>query len=198
MVLLLRKATPNDLTSLVRCQRIVVNGTAQRFGRILCLVMRVLSAVVILAVSFPLNGCCRPQQGVYAKPIPSSWVNAKSRQRPPKLIKASSVKPPQRISKPRQPAKASSVKPRQAVGSVPEPTKASSAETSAPLPQRKPEQPPTNTSVPSRGGSNTVEQEREAKFKAAEAKAKREGVDLLTSEDIEGLSPEQLKELRGY
>jgi hypothetical protein len=150
--------------------------------------MRVLSAVVILAVSFPLNGCCRPQQGVYAKPIPSSWVKP----RPPKLIKASSVKPPQRISKPRQPA------PRQAVGSVPEPTKASSAETSAPLPQRKPEQPPTNTSVPSREGSNTVEQEREAKFKAAEAKAKREGVDSLTSEDIEGLTPEQLKEIRGY
>ena len=90
------------------------------------------------------------------------------------------------------------MKPRQAIGSVPEPTKASSAETSAPLPQRKPEQPSTNASVPSHEGSNTVEQEREAKFKAAEAKAKREGVDSLTREDIDGLTPEQLKELRGY
>jgi hypothetical protein len=78
------------------------------------------------------------------------------------------------------------------------PTKATSAEPPPSLPQRKPEQPPTNASVPSREGSDTVEQEREAKFKAAEAKAKREGVDSLTSEDIEGLSPEQLKELRGY
>jgi len=164
----------------------------------LCLVMRVISAVVILAVSFPLNGCCRPQQGVYAKPIPSTWGNPQSRQRPAKLIKASSVKPPQRISKPRQPPKASSVKPRQAVSSVPEPTKASSAEPSAPLPHRKPEQPPTNASVPSHEGSNTVEQEREAKFKAAEAKAKREGVEALTSEDIDGVSLEQIKKLRGY
>ena len=38
-----------------------------------------------------------------------------------------------------------------------------------------------------------LEQEREAKFEAAEAKARREGVDSLTSEDIDGLSPEQLK-----
>jgi hypothetical protein len=90
------------------------------------------------------------------------------------------------------------VKPRHAVSSVPEPTKASSAEPSAPLPHRKPEQPPTNASVPSHEGSNTVEQEREAKFKAAEAKAKREGVEALTSEDIDGLSLEQIKKLRGY
>jgi hypothetical protein len=88
------------------------------------------------------------------------------------------------------------VKPPKPVGTVP--TNASSVEPPPPLPQRHPEQPPMNASVPSREGSKTVEQEAEAKFKAAEAKAKREGVDSLTSEDIEGLSPEQLKELRGY
>ena len=38
----------------------------------------------------------------------------------------------------------------------------------------------------------------EGKFKAAEAKAKREGVHSLTSEDIEGLRDEQIKQLRGY
>jgi hypothetical protein len=39
----------------------------------------------------------------------------------------------------------------------------------------------------------------EAKFKAAQAKAEKlGGVDKLTSEDIEGLSQEQLKRLRGY
>jgi len=175
--------------------------------------MRVVIAVVILAVSIPLNGCCRPpQQAAYAKPNRSSWDSPQARPRRPDLIKASSVRPPQPISKPRQITKASSVKPPQPVSSVPESTKASSvkppqpvssapestkassAEPSAPLPQRKPERP----SIDSREGSNTVDQEREAKFKAAEAKAKREGVDSLTGEDIEGLSPEQLKELRGY
>jgi hypothetical protein len=39
----------------------------------------------------------------------------------------------------------------------------------------------------------------DAKFKAARAKAEKlGGVHKLTSEDIDGLSPEQLKQLRGY
>jgi hypothetical protein len=42
------------------------------------------------------------------------------------------------------------------------------------------------------------EQKAEIKFKAAQAKAKRDGVYALTKEDIEGLSPEQIKQLRGY
>ena len=151
------------------------------------MVMRVVIAVVILAVSIPLNGCCRPQQAASAKPLRSSWVNPQSRPTPPRLIKARTTKPPQPISKLPQPTKASSVKLPKPVITVPEPTKASSAESPPPLPQRKSEQPPTNASVPSREGSDSVEQEREAKFKAAEAKAKREGVDSLTSEDIEGL-----------
>ena len=88
------------------------------------------------------------------------------------------------------------MKPPKPVGTVA--TNASSVEPPPPLPQRNPEQPPRNASVPSREGSKTVEPEAEAKFKAAEAKAKREGVDSLTSEDIEGLTPEQLKEIRGY
>jgi hypothetical protein len=68
-----------------------------------------------------------------------------------------------------------------------------------PLPPKKPEQSPSATpaSIPSREDSGT-EQEVEAKFKAAEAKAKREGVEALTSEDIDGLSLEQVKKLRGY
>ena len=66
-----------------------------------------------------------------------------------------------------------------------------------PLPPRKPEQDHSPTSA-SREGSGTVEQETEAKFKAAEAKAKRDGVETLTQKDIEGLSLEQIKQLRGY
>jgi hypothetical protein len=37
-----------------------------------------------------------------------------------------------------------------------------------------------------------------AKFKAAQAKAKRNGVQTLTQADIEGLSSDQIKQLRGY
>ncbi len=38
----------------------------------------------------------------------------------------------------------------------------------------------------------------EAKFLAAKEKAEREGVYTLTSEDIRGLSLEQIRKLRGY
>jgi|SRR6476620_63824 hypothetical protein len=38
----------------------------------------------------------------------------------------------------------------------------------------------------------------ETKFKAAQAKAKRDGVETLTQKDIEGLSLDQIKQLRGY
>ena len=43
-----------------------------------------------------------------------------------------------------------------------------------------------------------VEPRVDAKFKAAQAKAKRDGVQNLTQKDIEGLSHEQIKQLRGY
>ena len=38
----------------------------------------------------------------------------------------------------------------------------------------------------------------DAKFKAAQAKAAKVGVENLSNEDIEGLNLAQLKELRGY
>ncbi|MGA8434622.1 MAG: hypothetical protein WBE89_12975 [Methyloceanibacter sp.] len=43
-----------------------------------------------------------------------------------------------------------------------------------------------------------VKQDADVKFKAAQAKAKRDGVQTLTQKDIEGLSYEQIKQLRGY
>jgi hypothetical protein len=52
------------------------------------------------------------------------------------------------------------------------------------------------TSLADRAG--TVEQNSEAKFKAAQAKAEKLGVRTLTKEDIEGLSYAQIKQLRGY
>jgi hypothetical protein len=48
-------------------------------------------------------------------------------------------------------------------------------------------------------GTGAVDQDADVKFKAAAAKAKRlGGVHKLTQEDIEGLSIEQIKQLRGY
>ena len=47
--------------------------------------------------------------------------------------------------------------------------------------------------------TGSVEQEAEVKFKAAQAKAKKlGGPQKLTREDIDGLSSEQIKQLRGY
>lgn len=46
--------------------------------------------------------------------------------------------------------------------------------------------------------SPTTAQKSDAKFKAAQAKAKRDGVHTLTQKDIEGLSVAQLKQIRGY
>jgi hypothetical protein len=46
--------------------------------------------------------------------------------------------------------------------------------------------------------TGTVEQKSEAKLMAAQAKADKLGVHKLTQQDIDGLSREQLKQLRGY
>jgi hypothetical protein len=62
------------------------------------------------------------------------------------------------------------------------------AESSPSLPPRKPEQ-----TLDSR--EHAVP---EAKFMAAKEKARREGVHSLTSEDVRGLTQEQIKDLRGY
>jgi hypothetical protein len=58
---------------------------------------------------------------------------------------------------------------------------------------------PAATSQTSKAsGLISSQQKAQAKFKAAQAKAKRAGVDALTQADIEGLNPEQLKQIRGY
>ena len=50
-----------------------------------------------------------------------------------------------------------------------------------------------------RGKDSLVEpDDPQAKFKAAKAKARKVGVENLSDEDVEGLNPAQLKELRGY
>ena len=46
--------------------------------------------------------------------------------------------------------------------------------------------------------TSAVGQDSQAKFKAAQAKAAKVGVENLTKDDIDGLNVAQLKELRGY
>jgi hypothetical protein len=58
---------------------------------------------------------------------------------------------------------------------------------------------PASSSKPAKAtSSSTAAQKAETKFKAVQAKAKREGVENLTQQDIQGLSSAQLKQLRGY
>jgi hypothetical protein len=49
-----------------------------------------------------------------------------------------------------------------------------------------------------RGSTVAVKRDPEAKFKAAQAKAEKLGVHTLTQQDIEGLSPAQITQIRGY
>jgi hypothetical protein len=63
---------------------------------------------------------------------------------------------------------------------------------------QSPPAPPSSAKPAKAASSPTPAQKAEAKFKAAQAKAKRNGVENLTQEDIAGLSPAQLKQLRGY
>jgi hypothetical protein len=58
--------------------------------------------------------------------------------------------------------------------------------------------PGAKQSTPVKIRTDNVEQELVAKFKAAQAKATKVGVETLTKEDIDGLGSTQLKEHRGY
>ena len=58
--------------------------------------------------------------------------------------------------------------------------------------------PGAKQSTPVKIRTDNVEPELVVKFKAAQAKATKVGVENLTKEDIDGLSSAQLKELRGY
>ena len=184
--------------------------------------MRVLIALVVLAASLSLGGCS-PNQAAYAKPLPSShWTKIRvkslplpvrkapavteARVKPPAVrkrqVRADARAKPQPVRKLPIVTEVSPVKP-QPDRKLPELAKANS-EKLPPLPLRKPVQ--AQSPTPSSGGprvspseqSGAVGQDAEAKFKAAQAKAKLGGVHTLTKEDIDGLSPEQIKELRGY
>ena len=167
--------------------------------------MRVLFTFIILAILLSLSGCSRPHQTAHAKPL--RWENPQSRQSPPNRTKVSSPKPRQAVSQRLKRNRATLEKPTQVVRKLP----VSPGPSSVPaLPPRKPElaikSPATDAESPPPLPPKKSEQTRdtrahavqpEGKFMAAQEKAKREGVHSLTSEDIEGLSEEQIKQLRG-
>ena len=156
--------------------------------------MRVVIALVALVASVALGGCSHPNQAAYAKPLELPHPGRTSRISTPPLpvrklrvLAEASQQRPSAVSKHPEAAKVHSVKP-------------------PPLPLRKPplEQSLTPPSAGPRASDHPSEppsavgQMADAKFKAAQAKAKLEGLHTLTREDIEGLSLEQIKQLRGY
>jgi hypothetical protein len=177
--------------------------------------MRVIVALVVVGLSFSLSGCSRPPQAGYPKPVRSKWLLPQSQPRVPKFTEASATKTLTKASRPvskrskrfkthlAKPARPHIEAPASADMKPPLPPRkpelahtespAIDAESPPPLPPRKPEQ----TLTPA-GDSREHAVESEAKFMAAKEKAAREGVHALTSEDVQGLSQEQIKELRGY
>ena len=156
--------------------------------------MCVVVALGVVAVFLTLGGCSHHNQGAYVEPPPSVLrhpIKASAvetyplpTRRQERQSRQSRMPPVRDLPKP---TKLSSVKPPPLpVRELPEPTKLSSAEP-PPLPVRKPQK-----------ALEVVGQEEEAKFKAAQAKAAKVGVENLTERDIDGLSFEQIKQLRGY
>ena len=153
--------------------------------------MCVVVALGVFPVFLALGGCSHHNQGAYVEPPPSVLrhkIKASAVETyplPTRRQERQSRMPPVRDLP--KPTKLSSATPSPLpVRKCPEPTKLSSAEP-PPLPVRKPQK-----------ALDVVGQEAEVKFKAAQAKAAKAGVENLTERDIEGLSFEQIKQLRGY
>src|SRR6476646_10335040 len=156
--------------------------------------MCVVVALGVFAVSLTLCGCPPYNEGAYVEAPPSALRHP---------IKASAVKSsPLPVRKLLETTKTSSLKPPPLpVRRLREATEVSSLKP-PPLPLRKPQQVQSPIALgaspsPPRG-PGAVGQEAEVKFKAAQAKAKLGGVHTLTQKDIDGLSLEQIKQLRGY
>src|SRR5262245_20007805 len=167
-----------------------------------------------VSVSFSMSGCSRPPQAGQPKLVRSKWEVSQPQRHVPKFTAASGAKTLTKISRPiskrskkfkthlAKPARPQIEAPASADTTPPLPSRnpelahikspETDAEPSPPLPPRKPEQKPTASD------SHAHAVDPESKFKSAKEKAEREGVHTLTSEDVRGLSQEQIKELRGY
>ena len=177
--------------------------------------MRVIVALVVVGMSFTLSGCACPPQTGHAKFVRSKCALRQSQPRVPKFTRASAAKT---ITKPSRPVskRSKKIKTQLAQPARPQIEAPASADIEPPLPPRKPElahirSPATDAETPPTLPPRKPEQtptsaadtrehavKPDGKFMAAKEKAQREGVQSLTSEDIRGLSQEQIKELRGY
>jgi hypothetical protein len=174
--------------------------------------MRVLVALVVVGLSFTLIGCaCPPPQAGSPKPVGAKCALAQSQPRFAKFTKASAATKTSRPVSKRSKKTKTVAKPAR-----PQIKPPASADTSPLLPSRKPElahikspatdaesPPPVPLRKPKETAASAAESHEHAvepnsKFIAAKEKAERKGVHALTSEDVRGLSQEQLKELRGY
>ena len=152
----------------------------------MCVIAIFCTAALVLPL--PLSICSHPNQAAYAKHLPSPL--------PRHPTKARLTKPPQlTVSKFPKQETAKSLKP--------PPLPARKPEAQSALPPSSPESalPPSSPSTSIHAPNITYDPApgAEAKLKAAQAKAEKlGGVDKLTPKDIEGLSIEQIKQLRGY
>jgi hypothetical protein len=168
--------------------------------------MRVIVALVVVSISFLLGGCSRPPQAEHPKLVRSKWVLPQSQRHVPKFTEASAAKTATKASRPvsKRPKKFRTHLAKPVRRQIEAPA---SADRGTLLPPRKPEVAPatdaeSSPSLPPRKPEQTLDSREhavpEAKFMAAKEKARREGVHSLTSEDVRGLTQEQIKELRGY
>jgi hypothetical protein len=162
---------------LIKSQGIVVSQTSTRG-----LAMRVFLSLAILTVCLSTAACNRPpHKSVYAQPPTPSPA--------PTLKRAGSVKPaPELIATP-QKAKRPATK-RLSQPNTPKP----------PVPK---ETGPVKITAESKQPAESQNSKASpapavARFEAAQEKASITGVHTLTQEDIEGLTYEQLRTLRGY
>lgn len=177
--------------------------------------MRAIVAIVVAGMAVALNGCACPPQTGDAKAVRSKCAVSQSQRRATKFTEASAAKTFTQVSRPAA-KRSNKLKTHVATPDRRQIEAPASADAGPPLPPRKPEgapvtspatdaasPPPLPPSKPQEtlnGPSDTRGHAivPDGKFMAAKEKAMREGVGALTSEDIHGLSPEQLKELRGY
>ena len=151
--------------------------------------MRVFIALGFLAVCLSLGGCSRPSKIAYATPLPA-----------PRPQTTKTVKPSQLpVTKTAAPAKVSAVKSAK-VSAVKQSSPVRAEKVPVPSKTSEVKLPPLPESKSPQAGDISVHPvtNAQAKFKAAQEKAKLSGVHTLTQEDIEGLSYEHIKELRGY
>lgn len=158
--------------------------------------MRIITSLAILTICLLLGTCSRPHRAAYVEyqpaPLPPQRAEpetVKPGQPPAKRFSAvSSVKVP---SPRNPPVEAKPVK----VQAAPAPTPPKGAETAPTETQiSRADTKPAPKGAPAAQSPATIE----ARFKAAQEKADRNGVHTLSQEDIEGLSYEQIKALRGY